>query len=83
MNPPRKRLEVTIRVHAHDWDHVGRLLHQIETDFAIGHMRGGGASGAGYSIDVDEDPTAPTDEEYDRLLLEWHEAKRAERKATR
>ena len=83
MKPPRKRLELTIKLHAHDWDEVDRLLHQIETDFALGYMRCGGASGSGYSISVDEDPTAPNAQEFDRLLMEWNKATIAGRKAAR
>lgn len=79
--PPRRRLKVTITLGADDWNHVDRLLKEIKTDFYFGNMRLGGASGAGYSIAVDEDATAPTGQEYIDQLIAWSKAKQAERRA--
>lgn len=83
MTAPRKRLEIAINLSAYDWDHVDTILRQIRTDLYVGDMRGGGTSGDGWSIDVNEDETAPAEEEFMRLLSEWVEALRAERRAER
>lgn len=76
---PRKRLEVTIKITAHDWDNVDQQLSQVQTDFLLGEMRGGGFSTSGYSITVDEDEAAPDKEEFVRRVLAWDGARKAAR----
>lgn len=80
MNPPRKRLKVTIVLEAHDWDHVGQIMDQVSRDFALEYCRGGCVSGGGWHVTVDEDPSAPDRGEYDQQLRAWSTWHREQRR---
>ena len=77
IEPPKKRLRMTITIDGHDLRDLSRILDQIETDLLVGGREERQVfSGDGeWTLTVREPEM--TREDYDRLLMEWWEAKQS------